>query len=60
MKQLIKELKSQLKEYKKLVAGMQKRGLDSLSYEDTETYGVFLGKVEVLEMMIPKLEDLNK
>ena len=60
MKQLIKELKSQLKEYKKLVVGMQKRGLDGLSYEDTETYGVFLGKVEVLEMMIPKLEDLNK
>ena len=58
MKQLIKELKEQLKEYQQLVNEYEERGIDNLDYEDTEYYGVYVGKVEILNEVITKLENL--
>ena len=56
MKELITDLKSRLVEYTKLVSSTD---FDNLNYEDTETYGVYLGKKELLEELIPKLENLK-
>jgi hypothetical protein len=59
IKDLINENKQQLKEYRKLVSGYEKRGLENLDYEETEYYGAYLGKVELLETIIEKLEKIN-
>jgi hypothetical protein len=56
MKELIADLKGRLIEYTKLVSSTD---VDNLNYEDTESYGVYLGKKELLEELIPKLEKLN-
>jgi hypothetical protein len=57
MKELIKDLENKLKEYQNLVKDMEENVI-SFDYEDTETYGVFVGKVEMLEYVISKLENL--
>jgi len=57
MKELIADLKGRLVEYTKLVSSTD---FDNLNYEDTESYGVYLGKKELLEELIPKLKNLNK
>ena len=57
MKELIKDLENKLKEYQNLVKGMEENVI-SFDYEDTETYGVFVGKVEMLEYVISKLKNL--
>ena len=59
MKALIKQLESQLKEYKTLVDKAEKDGVHNLDFEGTEFYGVFLGKKELLEDLIPKLKNLS-
>ena len=59
MKQLIASLKKQLKGYQKLVSMYEKRGLENLDYEETEFYGAYLGKVELLQDLIPRLEKLK-
>jgi hypothetical protein len=59
IKDLINENKQQLNEYRKLVSGYEKRGLENLDYEETEYYGAYLGKVELLETIIEKLEKVN-
>ena len=56
MKELIKDLKTRLVEYKQLAQQSESIGLDNLNYEETESYGVYVGKVEILEELIPKLE----
>lgn len=56
---LIKQSKKDLSEYKKLVRQYEKRGLENLDYEETEYYGAYLGKVELLEIIIEKLEKIN-
>ena len=53
---LIKRLKNELAEYRKLVANYEKRGIENLDYEETEYYGAYVGKVEILESLIPELE----
>lgn len=58
MKKLIKELKEKLEEVTELCEELESQG--SLNYEDTENYGVYLGKKELLEDLIPQLEKLNK
>jgi hypothetical protein len=57
MKELIKDLENKLKEYQNLVKDMEENVI-SFDYEDTETYGVFVGKVEMLEYVISKLKNL--
>ena len=54
MEELIEEMKEQRKELQKLVEESEKRGLENLSYEDTEYYGAYLGKVETLDYFINK------
>lgn len=56
MKILIKKLKEDLKEYKNLVAVAKKHGVKNLDREQLEYYGAYLGKMELLEDIIPKLE----
>ncbi len=58
MKELIKDLENKLKEYQNLVKGMEESDIVIFDYEDTETYGVFVGKVEMLEYVISKLKNL--
>ena len=58
MKEIIKDLKGRLVEYNNLVQQSESIGLDNLNYEETESYGVYVGKVEILEELIPKLEKI--
>jgi hypothetical protein len=57
MKELIKDLENKLKEYQNLVKGMEESVI-SFDYEDSETYGVFVGKAEMLEYVIEKLKTI--
>lgn len=57
MKKLIKELEGKLKEYTKLVERAERRS--QLNFEETEDYGVYLGKKELLEDIIFKLKNLK-
>ena len=54
MKELIEEMKEQLIQYQSIVVAYEKRGLENLDYEETEYYGAYLGKVEILEYYINK------
>lgn len=57
MKLLIRQLKKDLKSYRKIVKLYSKRAEEQyLDMEEMEYYGVYLGKVELLEDLIPKLE----
>ncbi len=56
---LIKENKKQLKEYRALVQQYEDKGHENWGYEDIEYYGAYLGKVELLETIIDKLEKIN-
>ena len=58
MDKLIKRLEEQLAEYTELVTNYEAKGLDNLDLGDTETYGVYLGKKELLEDLIPTLQKL--
>jgi hypothetical protein len=60
MKELIRDLKEKLNTYTQLVRESESKGLETLNFEETETYGVYLGKKEILEDLIPKLESLYK
>ena len=59
MNELIKRYKKQLDDYRKLVKRYEDRGLDNLDFEDTEYYGAYLGKVEILEEIIKDLTILK-
>jgi hypothetical protein len=59
MNELIKKYKKQLADYRKLVKQYEDRGLDNLDFEDTEYYGAYLGKTEVLEDIIKDLTILK-
>jgi hypothetical protein len=56
---LINENKRQLDEYRILVSVYEEKGIENLDYEETEYYGAYLGKVELLETIIEKLEKVN-
>ena len=60
MRELVNDLKNQLNTYTQLVEENESFGLENLNYEDTESYGVYLGKKELLEELIPKLEEFLK
>ena len=56
----ITDWKNQLTEYKQLVANYENRGIENLGLEDTEYYGAYLGKVELLEAIIELIEAKHK
>lgn len=56
MKELIKDLENKLKEYQILIEQYEKH--ETLNYEDTEYYGAYLGKAEMLEYVIEKLKTI--
>ena len=58
MKHYINELKVKLVEYTELCNTYEKNGIENLDFEETETYGVYLGKKELLEEIIPNLEKI--
>lgn len=53
---LIKELSENKEEYDALVEDYEKKGTDNLNYEETEYYGAYLGKIEILENILIKLK----
>jgi hypothetical protein len=53
---IIKRLTADLTEYRELVDNYEKRGTENLDYDETEYYGAYLGKVELLESIIPELK----
>ena len=57
---IIMELKSDMKEYKKLIEDTEAIGTGNLSYEETEDYGVYKGKFEILETVIKRLKQIKK
>lgn len=59
MKKIIKSFKKQLAEYQGLVKEFEDKGIENLDYTDTEEYGVYKGKAEILESLIPKLESMD-
>jgi len=60
VERIIVELKSDKKEYKKLIEGMEEVGTENLNYEETEDYGAYKGKLEIIEMMVKKLKQIKK
>lgn len=56
MNHYINDLKVKLAEYTEICNTYEKNGIENLDYEETETYGVYLGKQELLEEIIPNLE----
>jgi flagellar capping protein FliD len=57
IKELIKKYNTLLSGYQELISEYEAKGLENLNFEDTEYYGAYLGKVEILEVVI---EDLKK
>ncbi len=57
IKELIKKYNTLLSGYQELISEYEAKGLENLNFEDTEYYGAYLGKVEMLEVVI---EDLQK
>lgn len=60
VERIIAELKSDRKEYEKLVEGIEKIGTENLNYEETEDYGAYKGKLEIIEMVIKRLKQIKK
>ena len=54
------ELESKEKEYKKLSTDLEEKGLHKLDFEETENYGVYTGKAEILSEMKTKLLTIIK
>lgn len=54
---LIKQYKKDIKGYKTLIKEYEERGLENLDSEEIEYYGAYLGKIEILEIVI---SDLSK
>ena len=59
MNELIEKYKKQLADYRELVKEYEDRGLENLDFEDTEYYGAYLGKVEIIEEIIKDLTILK-
>lgn len=54
----INDLKIKLAEYTELCNTYEKNGIENLGYDETETYGVYLGKKELLEEILEKIHSL--
>ena len=57
---LIGELRRIKKEYRRIVEDTEAMGLDKLNHEETEDYGVYKGKLEILEVVIKRLKKIKK
>lgn len=49
---IIKELKEKKKELKSLINDIEDEGIENLNYEETEDYGAYKGKLELVEMLL--------
>ena len=45
MEELIRKYKKQLADYRNMIQDYESKGLENLSFEDTEYYGAYLGNV---------------
>ena len=59
MKELVKKYKTLISGYQKLISEYEERGLENLDSEETEYYGAYLGKVEMLEVVIEDLQNIK-
>jgi hypothetical protein len=59
MNELIKKYKELLDGYRNLVSEYEAKGIENLDFEDTENYGAYLGKIEILEEIIKDLTILK-
>ncbi len=59
VQELINRLKENQIEYKALVEEKEKNGIENLGLEETEDYGFYQGKLDLLANLIPELEALN-
>ena len=58
IKKLIKVYEIQKREYDLMLDKFNEKGIEDLDFEETETYGVFLGKSELYEKVIDDLKQL--
>ena len=58
IKKLIKVYEIQKREYDLMLDKINEKGIEDLDFEETETYGVFLGKSELYENVIDDLKQL--
>ena len=58
IKNLIKIYEVQKKEYDSMLNKYNEKGIENLDFEDTENYGVFLGKSELYENVIDDLKQI--
>jgi len=56
---LILLLKKNKKEYKRLKKDMEEKGLENLNIEETEEYGCYVGKYEMLTVVVGKLKEIK-
>jgi hypothetical protein len=58
IKTLIKFYEIQKREYDSMLNKYNEKGIEDLDFEETETYGVFLGKSELYENVIDDLKQI--
>lgn len=58
IKNLIKVYEIQKREYDSMLDKYNEKGIEDLDFEETENYGVFLGKSELYENVIDDLKKL--
>jgi hypothetical protein len=58
IKKLIKVYEIQKREYDSMLNKYNEKGIEDLDFEETETYGVFLGKSELYENVIDDLKQI--
>jgi hypothetical protein len=56
---LIKKYKKELEDYRKFVSEYEAKGTVNFGFQETENYGAYLGKTEVLEDIIKDLTILK-
>ena len=56
---LLDVCKKNAKEYKSLKKAMEEKGLENLNTEETEEYGCYVGKYEILIVMIKGLKEIK-
>jgi hypothetical protein len=59
IKELIKKYNTLLSGYQELIYEYEAKGTVNFTFEDTEYYGAYLGKVEMLEVVIEDLQKLD-
>lgn len=56
--QLIELYKEVLEDYRMMLKEYEEKGMENLSHTESEEYGILVGKIEMLEDILPKLETL--